>query len=165
MRSTRAAEAVAELGSLGHITRMKILHAIVSAFRKMPSGVRFVTALSMMFTLLLPAAILPVGEHFVDGDRVAFAEFWRSGGGFLFAFIGVAALLLAYGMVRARRWARHFVVFLSWSLVVVTIFGWRGFSLDVVAAFLMFGCLPTWYFYFRRPVKEYFGFTHENIVA
>jgi hypothetical protein len=144
---------------------MEILRAIISAFRRMPNGVRFVTALSMMFTVFLPVPILPVGEHFVDGDRVAFAEFWRSGGGFLFAFIGIAAIVLAYGLVRARRWARHLVVGLSWSLVVITVFGWRRFSLDVVAAFLMFGCLPTWYFYFRPPVRKYFGFTHESIVT
>jgi hypothetical protein len=144
---------------------MKIFGAIISAFRRMPDGVRFVTALSMMFTLLLPATILPGGEYFVDGDRVDFAEFWRSGGGFLFAFIGVVGFVLAYGLVRARRWALHLVVGLSWSLVVVTIVDWRGFSAEAIAAFLMFGCLPTWYFYFRRPVRKYFGFTHENPVA
>lgn len=131
----------------------------------MPGGIRLVTASSMMFTLFLPAAILPVGEHFVNGNRVAFLEFWQSGGGLLFALIGVAAFVLAYGLIRARRWARHLVVGLSWSLVVVTIIGQPGFSLDLAGAFLIFGCLPTWYFYFSRPVAQYFGLTHENLVA
>jgi len=108
---------------------------------------------------------VPIGEHFVDGSRASFAEFWRTGGGVFFALIGIAAGTLSYGLVRARRWSRHLVVGLGWLLVMVTIVGWRGVSAEVVLAFLLFGCLPSWYFYFCRPVREYFGFPHENQVA
>lgn len=129
----------------------------------MPSGVRCVTALALISTSLLAAAVPPIGEHFVDGDRVAFAEFLRSDGSFLFAFIGVTAIVLAYGLIRARRWARHLVVGLGWSLVVTTVIEWRGFSLEAVWAFLTLGCLPTWYFYSYRPVRDYFYLTHETV--
>ena len=128
----------------------------------MPGGVRLVTAISLMLTLLLPAACVPTGNYFVNGSRVSFLEFWRSGGGVLFAFVGVVAIVLSYGLLRARRWSRHFVVGLGWLLVVVTIIRWREFSSDVVFAILIFGCWPSWYFYFRRPVREYYGFTHDN---
>lgn len=141
---------------------MEIFRAIISAFRKMPTGVRYVTGFSMLYTLLLPAAILPIGKTFVNSSQVSFAEFWSSGGGFLFAGIGVYAVVLSYGLLRACRWARHLVVVSGWSVVVATIVGWRGLSADVLAAFLMFGFLPSWYFYFRPSVREYFGSTYKN---
>ncbi|HTJ00219.1 MAG TPA: hypothetical protein VL527_15155 [Dongiaceae bacterium] len=135
---------------------MELFRAIKAAFRRMPQGVCYVTWGAMMLALFLPLAFLPGGETFVNGNRVSYAEFWRSGGGFLLAGIGVIGLILAYGLIRARRWARHLTVILCWFLVGSTIPDWRSFSPDVVGGFFIFGCLPTWYFYFRRSVREYF---------
>jgi len=145
--------------------RMKILHIIFAAFRKMPQGLRFASLVSLLLAFCLPAAVLPIGEFFVQGDRVSFAEFWHRGGGIIFLLVGLVSAMLFYGFVMARRWARHLAVAFGWFAVAATFIGWQGFTLDVVFAFLIFGGLPTWYLYCRQPVRDYFGVRHESRVA
>ncbi|MCX6924446.1 MAG: hypothetical protein NT154_14710 [Verrucomicrobia bacterium] len=137
----------------------------MTAMRRMPKGLRTATGLSLLMTLFLPAAFLPVGEHFVNGDRVSFTEFWHRGGGIAFATIGLLSLVLSYGFIMARGWARPLALVTGWAVVFTTWVGWQGFTLEVALGLLFFGCLPTWYFYFRQPVREYFGASHESRVA
>ena len=136
---------------------MKTFYVIRDAQRSMPGGLRLVTTMCLILSALLPAAILPVGEYRVNGIPASFAEFWRCGAGIIVALVGLLFVVLAYGFIRARPWARHLAVLACWSLVGVAVFDGPGLTLDVVVAFFGFGCLPSWYFYFRRPVKEYFG--------
>lgn len=131
----------------------------------MPKGLRLATMLSLIFTLFLPVAFIPFGRHSVDGVDVLFAEFWRRGGGPIFVCIGAISVLFAYGFIRACRWIRPVVVVLGWCLVILAIVDDHQFSVDLVIMFLFSGCLPVWYLYFRRPVRDYFGVTIENRVA
>ena len=133
--------------------------------QRMPKGLRLATSLCLIFAFFLPLAFLPFGEHSVDGVRVSFAQFWRRGGGPAFVGVGVISVLFAYGFLRARRWIRPLVVIFGWGLVVWIIIGEQRLSFDVAMAFLMFGCLPTWYLYFRHPVREYFGVVDERRMA
>ena len=130
----------------------------------MPEGIRYFSLASLLLMLCLPAAILPFGEFFVQGDRVSFAEFWHSGGGIIFLMVGVVGAVLFYGFVMARPWVRHLAVVLGWASVVATFVGWQGFTTEVAFSFVMLGCFPTWYLYFRRPVQVYFGVAHRNVV-
>ena len=134
-----------------------MLQIIIAAFRKMPHGLRFASLALLLLALCLPLAILPVGECFVQGDRVSFAEFWHRGGGIVFLTVELVSATLFYGLVLARRWARHLAVVFGWAAAVASLIGWQGFTLDVVFALLTLGCLPTWYLYCRQPVREYFG--------
>lgn len=138
---------------------MRLFHVIKSALQKMPYGLRVATALSLIFTLFLPAAFIPFGRHSVNGVDVSFAEFWRRGGGIVFVCIGVISILFAYGFIRARRWIRPVVVALGLGLVILTVVDRLRFSEDMFVVFLLCGCLPVWYLYFSRSVREYFGVT------
>ena len=131
----------------------------------MPRGLRLATGLCLIFTLFIPSAFLPFGEHWVNGVHVSFSEFWRQGGGPAFVGVGVISMLFAYGFIRARRWIRPVAVIFGWGLVIWIITSDRRLSFDVAIPFFMFGCLPTWYLYYRRSVREYFGVIGRGRVA
>jgi hypothetical protein len=145
--------------------KMKIVATIILAFRRMPGGIRFVTGLSLVLATCLPLAVLPGGEIFINGSRVSYSEFWRSGGGLIMACLGVLGWLLFYSLIMARPWARHLAVSLGWVIVVGGIFDWQSFNVETIWALICFGLLPTWYFYFRQSVKVYFGVSDQNKIA
>lgn len=136
---------------------MELFYTIRSSLRRMPYGLRNITCLCLVFTLFLPAAFLPFGEHSIDGVQVSFTEFWERGGGPLVAGIGVTCGVLAYGFIRARRWVRPLAVLPGFLLAVIVLLFERPFNAEVIAAVLFFGCLPMWYLYRRRPVRDYFS--------
>lgn len=137
---------------------MRLFHIIRSSMRRMPGFLRMITAICLGFSLFLPVSLLPMGEHEINGVKVTFVEFWQRGGGPALAGVGMLSGVLAYGFIRARRWVRFIPVGLGWSLVVAVIVVERELA-EMVTALFLFGIIPTWYFYFRRSVRRYFGVT------
>lgn len=133
--------------------------------QNMPKGLRVVTGMCMIFTLFFPMAFVPFGTCMIDGAPVSFSEFWRRGGGPLFMVTGIVCALLAYGFIYARRWVRPLALAFGWSLVVISILHDPTFSTDLLIVVLLFGCLPAWYLYFRRPVRDYFDAGNKSRVA
>jgi len=146
-----------------HFARMKLLHNLFAAFQSMPGGLRYATLTCSLLALSgLTLAVSPNGGWFLEGNRVGYGKFWHQGGGVLFAVAGLWSAMLVYGFVRARRWARPAAVVFGWLTVLASFIGWQIFTLDVALAVLLFGCWPTWYFYGRQPVRDYFGISHER---
>ncbi len=144
---------------------MKIFHTTVSSFRRMPEGLRITSLGLIVLTFCLPFAIPSIGLHFVNGDRASFVEFLHRGGSALFLVIGSLSASLFYGFVMARHWSRHLAVVSGWAIVVGHFIGWQRINLATIFAFLTFGCLPVWYFYFCQPVRAYFKAIRENRIA
>jgi hypothetical protein len=144
---------------------MTILPIIIAALRRMPPGLRLVSLTFLLLTLCLPAAILPVGECFVQGNLADFREFWHRGGGIIFLTVGLLSAALFYGFVAARHWARHLAAIFGWAVAAADFIYWRGFTSDVVFGALLFGILPSWYLYCRQPVREYFGVSQGSHAA
>ncbi|MFN8178291.1 MAG: hypothetical protein U0167_10190 [bacterium] len=75
----------------------------------------------------------------------------------------LAALALAVGLARERRWARHCTPVLFASVAVLSAAAWRAGRIpsDVLAKALIecgvLGLASAWYFYRKKSVAEYFG--------
>ena len=129
----------------------------------MPFGVRQISICCILLATFLPLTLLPGGEVYINGDRVSYFEFWQRGGAFLMLAIEVVCIVLCHGLVAARKWVRPLIVFSGWALlIIVGIWGDEGLSLGFVWGVFLFGLLPTWYFYFRNSVKNYFGAGIQN---
>lgn len=145
---------------------MKLFTAIINAFRQMPWGLRLVTGCCLWTSLAIPFISVPLPTVYsYNGEDVSWFEFWRRGGGPIVFGIGCFAAIMAYGLIRARRWSR--VLFIS-SVAVFLICNILANGHDrgavIVVSVLMM--LPlVWYFFYRKPVREYFRGGHNATVA
>jgi hypothetical protein len=117
------------------------------------------TSTGMFVSVML--AIFNVGPHLMGGERVTRSE-WLHVAAPLVAVIGCLTALIVYGFGTGKPWSRHFVMGIFILIIVyASVLGalnvlrhtimWRA----LVDAFL-FGCVATWYFYFKPNVAAYF---------
>lgn len=132
---------------------------------KRPLGIRLLTwfaalTSTVMFVSLM-LAIFDVGPHLMGGERVTRSE-WLHVAAPLVAVIGCLATLIVYGFGTGKPWSRHFVMGIFTLIIVyASVLG----ALDVLRHTIMwralvdaslFGCVATWYFYFKPNVAAYF---------
>lgn len=136
---------------------MSMIQEIRLALRRMPLLLRWVTGMCLAFSLFLPAAILPFGEHRIDDQEVSFSEFWRQGGGPVFAGIGLLSISLAYGFIRATRWARLLAVMTGLAVTALAAFEARRFTWEILTMALLAGVGWPAYLLRHSGVRQYFG--------
>lgn len=141
---------------------MRLFYAIRAPIQKMPAGLRVVTFLCALFSILAPLSLLPSGEHRIDGVPVGFGEFWRRGGGPVVFSLGVAFALLAYGFLRARRWSRPLFVLVVLALTLPALLFEPAAQREAFIVSVVLSGLAFWYVFHRRTVREYFTRAHEN---
>ncbi len=140
---------------------MRIFSAILAAFRRMPTGVRVLTVACLLLVLPLPIACVP-GMDFQIGDQpVSFSEFWRRGGGLVFCCVGAYFSVVAYGLIRARRWSRPMLVLGGSGLVLVGTLSEGRLSTDTIVGFVVLALCPGIYLYFRQAARRYFASNYE----
>jgi hypothetical protein len=86
---------------------MKALATACHSFKRMPFVLKHITGMCCVFTLFLPAALIPGGNYRIDEEPVTFAEFWQRGGGLVFMMLGVLFGVIACGVLQARQWVRR----------------------------------------------------------
>jgi hypothetical protein len=104
----------------------------------------------------IPARLYAVGGHPVP------RAIWLRVAGPPIGVTALAALALAVGLARGRRWARHCAPVLFASVAVLSAAAWRAGRIpsDVVVKALIecgvLGLASAWYFYRKKSVVQYF---------
>jgi len=133
-----------------------------------PAELRAVRWAATTAAILLPLLLLlaqldrfPERMYAVGGHPTP-RRIWLRVAGPPIAVTAVAALALAVGLARGRRWARHCTPVLFASVAVLSAAAWRAGRIPsdvVVKAFIECGVLglaSAWYFYRKKSVAEYF---------
>jgi hypothetical protein len=116
-------------------------------------------ATGMFMSIVL--AIFDVGPHLMGGERVTRSE-WLHVAAPLVAVIGCLTALIAYGFGTGKPWSRHFVMVI---FILIIVYASALGALNVLRYTIMwralmdaslFGCVATWYFYFKPNVAAYF---------
>jgi hypothetical protein len=128
----------------------------------MPIGIRLITGLCLLMSVFLLVAFLPFGDFAIDDTPVSFAEFWRRGGGLVFCVTGATFAFLAYGFIRARRWARFVFIIAGCAITLKAFLDDRELKPDNIIVFLVMVAVPVWYLFFRRSVTDYFSQSSET---
>lgn len=119
---------------------------------RMPGLLGWLMVMCFAFVLLLPLSL--IGGHSINGVQVTREEFWRRGGGPLFAIAGALFPVCGYGIMRAQNWSRYLFVGLHLASLVGSLFVGGGantvWGLGSVTFF-------TYYLFWRSNVREYFG--------
>lgn len=127
------------------------------ALKRMPFVLRIVTQMLLILILFLPASLMPFGEHSIDGQLVTFVEFWKQGGGPVFALLGIVASTLAYGFIRARFWSRPVSILCFLGFASITI--WEDPRMNAENLIIAIGVVVLWpgYLYLSKRVRRYFS--------
>jgi hypothetical protein len=121
----------------------------------MPKILHWLTWMCFGFAFFLPLSLIPAGGHYINGQQVTFAEFWRRGGGPIFFIAGILFPIAGYGFVHAQRWSRYLFAALQIAIPVSSLFfgslDWQVLLGVAWAAFVIY------YLFWMPIVREYFG--------
>ena len=124
----------------------------IARMKQMPLGLRMLTLMALLFTLIAPAAFLPGGK--INDIRVSYSEWWRSGGGPVFLAVGITFAFVAYGFLRATRWSRPLCLLAVASPSIVALFQFPDVSDSIFL--LVIVSLIALYLFRRRTVRFYY---------
>src|SRR5687768_5442090 len=131
------------------------LGASLVAFRKMPTGLRYITGFCLLMTTFLFVAFLPLDWQI--GDKpVSFAEFWKRGGGPSFCAVGAFFALLSYGFIRPWPWVRQVFIATGALAIVASTIITQVLTVEALILFILWCLLPSWYLFRPKPIRAYF---------
>ncbi len=139
-----------------------LISELKKTYRRMPITIRAFTFVSLMLSLLLPVAIIPVGDYRIDGWPVSWEEFWLSGGGIIFCVIGMSGIIFSYGFICARRWVRILFPLAIAALGLLSACRNNEIRERDWIGLLFVSLFCGGYLFFHRATKSYFSKTRQT---
>ncbi len=138
---------------------------IIEHLKRMPGSLGVVTGIMLgVGPLLVLSVAIPNDGWTYEGNPVTYGELWSSGGGPLFASLGVIMTVMGLAFYRAQRWVRYVVPMAFPALCIAGFLICRSRLVPIHEFEIAGACIVSlvlWlvsyrYFFRKKAVREYF---------
>lgn len=128
------------------------------AFKSMPLILRLITIFCSAGLFFMAGPFMPFGNFEINGESVSQEIFWRSGAGPAMISTGLLMMIVAFAIMKRKRWARLALIGLVPSAYLVqSAFMGDWSDLEALIVSIVIISVPlAFYLYRRATARAYF---------